>query len=101
MKSLNIILTVLMVALLGGSCNEDKWLEEVPLDFYSGENSFVKPSDFNSAIAHIYSLTGTLMNRNDDKALILQYPSDIAIDRVGLTHELNDYRNNLIPENAR
>ncbi|MBN2820288.1 MAG: RagB/SusD family nutrient uptake outer membrane protein, partial [Bacteroidales bacterium] len=28
-------------------------------------------------------------------------PSDIAIDRVGLTHELNDYRNNLIPENAR
>ena len=91
----------MIIAFMGISCNEEKWLEEVPLDFYASENSFSKSSDFNSAIAHIYSLTGVLMNRNDDKNLMFQYPSDIAIDRVSLVHELNDYQNNLIPENIR
>lgn len=101
MKSLKTIFALIAIAFMGISCDEENWLEEVPLDFYAPKNSFSKPSDFNSAIAHIYSLTGTLMNRNDDKNLMFQYPSDVAIDRVSLVHELNDYQNNLIPENSR
>lgn len=101
MKKLKLIFALIIFALAGISCNEQSWLDEVPLDIYSAKNSFTRPSDFNAAIAHNYSLIGTLLNRNDDKNLMLQYPSDVAIDRVSLVHELNDYANNLIPENPR
>ena len=37
------------------SCNEGEFLKEVPLDFYSHENSFVTKEDFESAITELYS----------------------------------------------
>lgn len=37
------------------SCNENEWLEEVPLDFYSPENSFSTAEHFESAITNLYS----------------------------------------------
>lgn len=41
------------------SCNESKFLNEVPLDFYSPENSYVTHDDFKAAI---YSLHASLRN---------------------------------------
>lgn len=37
------------------ACNEEQWLEEVPLSFYSPENSYVEPEHFNSAVVRLYS----------------------------------------------
>nr|MBI1229395.1 RagB/SusD family nutrient uptake outer membrane protein [Cytophagales bacterium] len=37
------------------SCDENAFLEEVPLDFFSPENSFVTFEDYQSAIADLYS----------------------------------------------
>lgn len=37
------------------SCNEKEFLEEVPLDFFSPENSYVTAADFESAITELYS----------------------------------------------
>ena len=37
------------------SCNEKEFLEEVPLDFFSPENSYVTAEDFESAITELYS----------------------------------------------
>ncbi len=39
------------------SCDEDAILKEVPLDFFSPENSFVKPDDFQSALNFSMSRT--------------------------------------------
>lgn len=36
------------------ACDEDTWLEETPLDFYSPETSFTEPGHFNSAVARLY-----------------------------------------------
>jgi hypothetical protein len=36
------------------SCNEDEFLNEVPLDFYSPENSYVTYDDFMSAVMNLY-----------------------------------------------
>ena len=36
------------------SCNEDEFLKEVPLDFYSPENSYVTYDNFESAILNLY-----------------------------------------------
>lgn len=37
------------------SCDEDDFLEEVPLDFYSPENSFVSFEHFESAVMNLYA----------------------------------------------
>jgi len=36
------------------SCNETEFLEEVPLDFYSPENSYVSPEQFDAAIIGLH-----------------------------------------------
>jgi len=56
-KKLNIIKHGLFIFLfmISFSCNEDKFLDEVPLDFFSPENSYVTEKDFESAITELYS----------------------------------------------
>ena len=41
--------------LISVSCNEEEFLKEVPLDFFSPENSYVTKKDFESAITELYS----------------------------------------------
>ncbi len=101
MKNIKIFLLTLFVSIVFVSCDEDKWLEEKPLDFYAPANSFETASDFNSAVARVYERMGRLMHTNIVQALALQYPSDVALDNHGIAHELNSYRDNLIPENNR
>ncbi|WP_236973607.1 RagB/SusD family nutrient uptake outer membrane protein [Membranihabitans maritimus] len=36
------------------SCDQDDFLKEVPLDFYSPENAFITNEDFQSAVMHLY-----------------------------------------------
>ncbi|MGJ7032487.1 RagB/SusD family nutrient uptake outer membrane protein [Niabella hirudinis] len=99
MKKVTYLFYMLVGIVLITSCNKDKWLEEVPLDFYSPANSYAKPADFNAAIARIYQNTGILHNRGSDASFPLEYPSDVSLDNHGITHDLNSYTNSLIPEN--
>lgn len=51
---------ILMILFLAGtiiSCDEQKILEEIPLDFYSPENSFRTPEHFETAVTNLYYLT--------------------------------------------
>ncbi|HBE41784.1 MAG TPA: RagB/SusD family nutrient uptake outer membrane protein [Bacteroidales bacterium] len=56
-NSKNIVKYALAVFLLifTISCNEEEFLNEVPLDFFSPENSYVTKKDFESAITELYS----------------------------------------------
>ena len=101
MKNIRYILVILLAILTFNSCNETDWLKEEPLDFYAPENSFEKASDFNSAIARVYDRMSILIHGNIVQALAMHYPSDVALDNHGIAHELNSYRDNLIPENSR
>ena len=38
------------------SCNEDSFLEEKPLDFMSGNNSYATTSDYTAAVNELYLL---------------------------------------------
>lgn len=98
-KIFKLLLIISLISTL--SCNENEWLTEKPLDFYAPENSFNVPGDFNSALAKVYLQTGVLMNSGNDASLVFDYPSDVCLDNHGLEHELNSYRNKLIPENNR
>lgn len=59
MKLLKIFFAAYLVIAVA-SCNEDEILKEVPLDFFSPENSFVKPDDFQSALNLCMSRTKAL-----------------------------------------
>ena len=56
MKS-NIFKIVLFAAatLFSASCNEETFLEEIPKDFFSPENSYISESHFTSALTDLYS----------------------------------------------
>ena len=51
------IILILICSFLFFSCNEDEFLKEVPLDFYSPENSYVTYNDFVAAIYNLHYLT--------------------------------------------
>jgi hypothetical protein len=103
MKKIKHILLIMVVASLYVSCDEDTWLEEKPLDFYAPANSYIKQSDFNSAVAYIYEQMGSLINTstsNGGQFAAFFHPSDICLDYHGIAHHLNSYKDNLIPENT-
>lgn len=50
-----LIIAVIFSAALNISCNESEFLKEVPLDFYSPENSYVTYDDFQSALTDLYA----------------------------------------------
>ncbi|GAB3180582.1 RagB/SusD family nutrient uptake outer membrane protein [Telluribacter humicola] len=41
--------------LLNVGCNEEEFLNEVPLDFYSPENSYISEANFNAALTDLYA----------------------------------------------
>lgn len=54
MKAKHILLCSL-ISILTISCNEQKWLEEKPMDFYSPENSYETTAQFQQAVNNLYN----------------------------------------------
>lgn len=50
---------IFFTLIIFSACNEDKFLNEVPLDFYSPENSFVTYGNFESAVVNLYNRVRT------------------------------------------
>lgn len=46
---------ITIIIIIANGCNERDYLNEVPLDFYSPENSFITESDFTSAIYNLHA----------------------------------------------
>jgi len=57
MKTINNIRTIILTVILClfFSCNEDSFLKEKPLDFYTPDNSYVTKDNFESAVTELYS----------------------------------------------
>lgn len=90
---------ILFLTSISFSCNEDKWLEETPLDFYSPENSYITADQFESAINRLYGLTrGYIIESQHNGHYIYMYTTDIAYDCISSTHQLNMLSDNIIPE---
>jgi hypothetical protein len=56
---------ILLITLI--ACDNNKFLEEVPLDFYSPTNSYTKPEHFEAAITDLYNKTRTAFFNADNK----------------------------------
>ncbi len=69
------------------SCNEQKFLEEIPLDFYSPENSYITLKDFNAAIYHLHTNFRTEFYDRSGVMVaprIFQHGTDFCVSQEGL-----------------
>ncbi|WP_186758606.1 RagB/SusD family nutrient uptake outer membrane protein [Echinicola salinicaeni] len=98
MKKINYIF-LLLFSLGLVSCNEDEILNEVPLDFYSPENSFTKPEHIESSMAYLYARVRNLWDGNVNQSDVY-YGTDLA---SGFQNTLGyaDYQNEVVPTAGR
>ena len=100
MKRFKLLSIALLFMFLAG-CNEQEWLKEVPLDFYSPENSYKTYNQFNSAVARLYESTNNIVMWSDFNGnSMYHYCSDIAYNSIDPTNNMSSYTDKLKPESG-
>ena len=100
MKALYKFTTIIFI-ILALSCNEDKILEEIPLDFNSPENSYITLQDFNSGLYALYDLTRNAFSEDERYILELLFGTDIGFNsRNQLDIWFGDYEATLQPQSG-
>lgn len=86
---------------LCSSCDENKLLEEVPLDFYSPENSYVTQANFESALTDLYARVRSIhYGTNDYNNFVHFLATDIAKSARGTPDRFGDYDVFVVPTHA-
>src|SRR5690554_3148418 len=83
----HIQLTFLAIIMAMSSCHEYDFLDEVPVDFYSPENSFVTYEDFEAAVYHLHSrFRAEFYDRSGvyQPPRIFQHGTDFCVSQEGL-----------------
>jgi len=100
-KILKYSLALIFGLTLSVSCNEDKFLEEKPLDFYTPGNSLEKNTEFQAAVNYLHNRVRYLLwgGINLDANFALRYATDFAVNATDYTPpvKLNDYKNTMVP----
>jgi len=88
--------------LVSTSCNEDEFLKEVPMDFYSPENSYVTYDNFKSALADLYARVRYIHFRyTETETYVHMLGTDVAKNaRHEDNRRLGNYGNYFVPENG-
>ena len=100
MKSLKYSIVFLAACTLFASCDESKFLEEKPLDFYSPENSMETSAHFQSSVNYLYNRVRHLQwGTNTEARFALRYATDFAFNATDYykAAKLNDYTNVMVP----
>jgi starch-binding outer membrane protein, SusD/RagB family len=102
MKNNNILLKVFLLAggmLLNTGCKEDDFLKEVPLDFYSPENSFVNAGNFEAALTDLYAKVRAIQSVDGGAAIYSEVlGTDIAFNGRLDPSRMGSYAVGLTPQ---
>lgn len=80
------------------SCNEQDFLNEVPKDFYSPENSYVTMVNYNAGFADLYSRVRAIQYNGDEYENTFNLlGTDIIVCGRGTADRLGDYATVFIP----
>lgn len=71
------IFIIALSVLCLSSCNEDKFLNETPIDFMSGDNSYMTQADFDAATTELYYLTRKEFFCNGDRSQDYLFGTDM------------------------
>ncbi|CCG99679.1 RagB/SusD domain protein [Fibrella aestuarina BUZ 2] len=100
-KLLTYCMTLLVGMSLVMSCNEDTFLKEEPLDFYSPDNSLETSAQFQLSINYLHNrLRAIAFGGIDlDSYFALRYATDFAVNGTDYQPavKLNDYKNTMVP----
>lgn len=100
MKLTKYLAVLLMGITTFTACNESKFLEEKPLDFYSPENSLETSAHFQSSVNYLYNRVRHIQWGMDmDSRFALRYATDFAFNATDYHKpaKLNDYNNVMVP----
>lgn len=79
------------------SCDENKFLEEVPLDFYSPENSYVTIENYQSALTDLYARVRLIHFSTNDFSYVHFLGTDVAFHARGTSDRIGDYNVWMVP----
>ncbi|MEZ0607743.1 RagB/SusD family nutrient uptake outer membrane protein [Fibrella sp. WM1] len=97
----NLLTTALLagVMLFQAGCKEDAFLNEVPLDFYSPENSFITEGNFNAALTDLYARVRAIQSVDGGANLYSEVlGTDIAYNARLDQARLGNYTVSLTPQ---
>lgn len=100
-KIYQIILIAFILFTCISSCDEDKILEEIPLDFENPENSYVTKSDFQMAINYLYSQGRDILSGGEYRQINYICGTDLGYNANLLNELYVSYPVTLTPTNAR
>ncbi|HBL74145.1 MAG: glycan metabolism protein [Bacteroidetes bacterium GWF2_42_66] len=86
--------------ILNFSCNEQRFLEEDPLDFYSLDNSYITSDNFESALTDLYARVRKIHFANSQYSFSHLLATDIAKHARGTSDRFGDYDVWMVPTNA-
>lgn len=100
-KILKYGIALIFGAILSVSCDEGKFLEEKPLDFYTPVNSLEKSTEFQAAINFLHNRVRHIIwgGIDLDANFALRYATDFAVNATDYSPavKLNDYKNTMVP----
>ena len=87
--------------LLNTSCDEEEFLKEVPLDFYSPENSFQTEGNFNAALTDLYARVRAIQSVDGGATYYSEVlGTDLAFNARLDQSRLGSYAVSLTPQGA-
>ena len=92
-------LILLVTSLLGClliSCNENSWLKEKPLDFYTAENSYKTTSQFRQSLNYLYDVVRDLHWNIGDQHIVM-WCGDIGYGGTDPDNKFNNFQTFLTP----
>lgn len=100
MKSLKYGIAILAALATLSACNENEFLKEKPLDFYSPENSMETTAHFQSSLNYLYNrVRYQVWEIDPDTRFAFYYATDFAFNATDYYKpaKLNDYTNVMVP----
>lgn len=85
--------------LLNSGCQEEEFLKEVPLDFYSPENSFITAGNFEAALTDLYSRVRAIQSVDGGAGIYSEVlGTDLAFNARLATDRMGSYAVGLTPQ---
>ena len=92
---------LLLILMFNFSCNEEEFLREVPLDFFSPENSFQTYGNFESALTDLYARVREIrFGRLSDSRFIPFLGTDVAMNARMDNNRWGNYEIYCVPTNG-
>ncbi len=80
-------------------CNEEEFLNEVPKDFYSPQNSYITEANFNAALTDLYARVRAIQSVNGGADFYSEVlGTDLAFNGRLDNARIGDYNSSIIPQ---